>query len=66
MKFGHTFWQNMRDVAAMAWGDGEVWNFCLLKGLRSYNIVNLVSSLPYKEDILWYTKEYRIFIYRFC
>ena len=56
MKFDHTFWQNMRDVAAMAWGDGEVWNFCLLKGLRSYNIVNLVSSLPYKEDILWYTK----------
>ena len=52
MKFDHTFWQNMRDVAAMAWGDGEAWNFCLLKGLRSYNIVNLKFSLPYKENIL--------------
>ncbi len=46
MKFDHTFWQNMRDVAAMAWGDGEVWNFCLLKGLRSAWVMNQTLFLP--------------------
>lgn len=58
MKLDHTFWQNMRNVAAMAWGDGEAWDFFLLNGARFYNIVSRDFSLPYKENILWCTKEY--------